>query len=64
MDGQPPATVSGVSLAADRYANGPENSRVRSYDPWNGSWSDVEVESGRIPLPAFKRSIVIRVEPK
>jgi hypothetical protein len=35
---------------------------ARLYDPWTGKWSKAKQREGRVTLPAFSRSIVIRVE--
>ena len=34
---------------------------AQAYDPWTDRWTPVTVRDGRIPLPAFSRSIVVRV---
>jgi len=34
---------------------------ARVYDPWKDSWSSVEVESGRVSLPPFERSVMIKL---
>lgn len=35
---------------------------ARVYDPWSNHWSDARVSAGRVLLPEFSRSIVIRIE--
>ena len=40
----------------------PENVKVTVYDPWKNKWSKSELIKGRIQLPDFRRSIVIRIE--
>jgi len=32
-----------------------------TYDPWNDSWSTVEIKEEVFSLPSFKRSIVFKV---
>jgi hypothetical protein len=41
-----------------------DGAKVRSYDPWANRWSDAAVAGGTVRLPAFSRSIVVRVEAK
>lgn len=54
-EGRPPAPRTNISLALS--VNGP----VQIYDPWRNRWSSSEVRQGRLALPAFTRSLVIRV---
>jgi hypothetical protein len=35
--------------------------RVRTYDPWKKTWSDPAIEGGKVNLPPFTRSIVVRI---
>jgi len=35
--------------------------QVRVYDPWTDSWSEGKIDSGQLSLPAFTRSIVVRI---
>ncbi len=35
---------------------------VRCYDPWADVWSEGKVEGGKLLLPAFARSFVVRIE--
>jgi hypothetical protein len=35
---------------------------VRFYDPWTDTWSQGRVQDGRLHLPSFSRSIVVRIE--
>jgi hypothetical protein len=34
---------------------------VRVYDPWNDLWTDIEPDGDAITLPAFRRSMVVKV---
>ena len=34
---------------------------ARLYDPWENRWTKVELEGNRLRLPAFKRSLVVRL---
>lgn len=40
----------------------PETVKVTIYDPWKNQWSKGEWIKGKIRLPDFKRSILIRIE--
>jgi hypothetical protein len=51
--GEKPETLSGVSIAAP-------SGRVRAYDPWTGKWSEAIRKGGRVQLPDFRRSVVLR----
>ncbi len=57
-DGTPPAALRGLTLDL----NPPEGVRCRTYDPWTDRWSDAEPRQGRIALPEFRRSVVVRLE--
>lgn len=59
-DGQAPGTVSGETLDL----GGLKARRVRIYDPWQDRWSDGALQNGKLPLPAFSRSIAVRIERK
>ncbi len=55
--GEKPETLSGLALepaGARRHA--------RSYDPWEGKWSDAPYRNGRVLLPGFRRSLVLRLD--
>ena len=34
---------------------------ARAYDPWKKAWTDAAIEGGAVRLPAFARSIVVRL---
>jgi hypothetical protein len=54
--GEQPETLSGVSI------EGPSGrGRVRAYDPWTGNWSEAVRKGGRVRLPNFRRSLVLRI---
>ncbi len=36
--------------------------RVRFYDPWENKWTEGRVRSGKVALPPFSRSMVVRIE--
>ena len=62
VDGKAPQTVSGTVIDMDRYELSLAGARVRSFNPWNGKWSVLEAEGNSVVLPAFQRSIVLRVD--
>jgi hypothetical protein len=51
---EPPETVTGAVVEVGA-------GRIRIYDPWGGKWSDGIAENGRVRLPDFRRSLVLRV---
>jgi hypothetical protein len=51
--GEKPGTLTGVSIEAP-------SGRLRAYDPWTGKWSDTVRKGGRVQLPDFRRSVVVR----
>jgi hypothetical protein len=53
--GEQPETLSGVSIEAPSGRG-----RVRAYDPWTGKWSEAVRKGGRVHLPDFRRSLVLR----
>lgn len=57
-DGVPPAPLQGLMLELPGTR---ETGQVRSYDPWCDRWEDVPAAEGRIRLPVFTRSLVLRV---
>jgi hypothetical protein len=57
-DGRKPETLRNVVVDL-----GAVNARsARLYDPWASRWSKASVKGGKVGLPAFSRSIVIRIE--
>ena len=63
-DGQPPETIRGAALTLPAALPGLEAARVRTYDPWQNRWTPATVTDGRVPLPPFQRSLVVRVDYK
>ncbi|MBE0536955.1 MAG: hypothetical protein IH624_14925, partial [Phycisphaerae bacterium] len=58
--GQPPQIVSGVTLDV-REAGPPAAGEAAVYDPWADVHSTAAVKDGRIELPPFVRSVVVRI---
>lgn len=61
-EGRRPERLTGqsVNLPAQGVPKGP--SRIRIYDPWTNAWSEGKIDDGKLSLPPFGRSIVLRVE--
>ena len=52
-------TDQSVNLSADIVPKG--SPPIRVYDPWTDAWSEGRIDNGRLSLPAFSRSVVIRM---
>ncbi|MGE5569908.1 MAG: cellulase family glycosylhydrolase [Rhodospirillales bacterium] len=57
--GEQPDVLRGVEVDLGAAA---ASGKARVYDPWTGKWSAAAVRNGKLKLPAFSRSVVIRVE--
>jgi hypothetical protein len=57
-DKTPPETLARVELDLSI----PEKAAVRCYDPWSNRWENLKAENGKVTLPDFKRSMVLRIE--
>ena len=62
IQGQKPETLSNLDIDLGPYLPDPRRAKARVYDPWKNHWSDATIESGRIRLNDFIRSIVIRID--
>jgi len=62
-DGREPERLTGqaIRLLAEAVPQG--SPHVRIYDPWTDTWSEGRIVNGEVSLPAFTRSIVVRIEP-
>ncbi|MBN1846110.1 MAG: cellulase family glycosylhydrolase [Sedimentisphaerales bacterium] len=58
----PPQTRNGMEIDLGPYVPAARKARARIYDPWKNRWQDKTIESGRVTLDEFTRSVVIRVE--
>ena len=63
-DGLPPEAVEAASLELPAGLAGLEAARIRTYDPWQDRWAPATAVGGRVPLPAFTRSLVVRIDYK
>ncbi len=61
-DGVKPPAVSGCAITGKELGLALEGAAVRYYDPWTGAWSDGKVAEGRVTLPDFRRSMVVRMD--
>ncbi len=61
VEGRAPETLHGISLTLPAPADGGSALTVSAYDPWSGQRSELKPDQGRITLPAFSRSIVVRL---
>jgi hypothetical protein len=65
-EGTAPAPLRGLSLDLNLNANPPSAARsdwrCRVYDPWTDHWSSAGLKDGRVVLPEFTRSIVVKME--
>ena len=60
-DGQKPEVLKGLTVDMASALGGARPRSVRVYDPWQNHWSDARLRGGKIALPAFSRSVVIRI---
>jgi hypothetical protein len=61
-EGIPPNPIENASIEVDALNISRPESHIRVYDPWKDKWSETVIVNGRIPLPDFKRSLVLRIE--
>ncbi len=57
-----PATVIGMKIHLERELQGFKTAKARTFNPWKGGWTPTETDRGSINLPAFSRSVVIKLE--
>lgn len=55
VQGKPAATLTGLTVALP-------GSQADIYDPWTGRHTTVGIRKGRLALPSFRRSLVIRLD--
>ena len=61
QNGEGPETLRDLELDLSPALAGRPASRARVFDPWTGRWTEARLANGRIRLPAFRRSLVVRV---
>jgi hypothetical protein len=60
-NGEKPEVLKGLTVDLSKAVAGKKLRSMRIYDPWADRWSDTKVKKGLVALPAFSRSIVIRL---
>lgn len=60
-EGKPPATVTGAVVSLSGMAAKLSQSTVSFYDPWSNQWSKGKAKGNTVILPAFSRSLVIKM---
>ncbi len=61
-EGVLPAMIKNASLGIEALNISQPVKQIRVYDPWEDKWSETILVNERIPLPDFKRSVVLRIE--
>jgi hypothetical protein len=61
-EGRPPEELKDQSVDVPADLAGQNLASVRFYDPWANTWSEGKTENGKLLLPAFRRSLVFRIE--
>jgi hypothetical protein len=61
--GKAPEVINNLDLNLQDYLEKPA-SEVRIYDPWRNKWTKAKVKNNTVILPAFSRSIVVRIKYK
>jgi len=60
-EGKPPRIVEKAFFSLAPLTLPAGKVRVDSYDPWKNQRSEAQLSNGKVPLPAFSRSIVVRI---
>ena len=60
-DGEKPELLRGVTVDFSAALSGKAPRSVRIYDPWANRWSNGKLKKGKLELPEFSRSIVVRM---
>lgn len=61
-EGKPPGLIQDAFIGVNALHISQSFSKIRVYDPWKNVWSETLLENERIPLPDFKRSLVLKLE--
>ena len=61
-EGKQPEMLTGQTLDLAAALRGVNVKHVKIYDPWQNRWSGGLLGNGKLTLPAFSRSIVVRIE--
>lgn len=60
QDGKAPETLHGIQIDLRHALRGNVPKTAQVYDPWTNRWTKAAIRNGRVVLPDFSRSIVIR----
>jgi hypothetical protein len=60
-NGEKPEELRGMKVDLSNALVRGKARSVKVYDPWADRWSDANIKDGAVTLPAFKRSVVIRI---
>jgi hypothetical protein len=59
-EGIAPAVIPDASIDFGQIASG-RSTEVRVYDPWQDNWTETRLDGHSVRLPAFSRSILVRI---
>ena len=60
-NGEKPELLRGMQVDFGPALSGKSPHSVRVYDPWANRWSNAKLKGGKLALPEFSRSIVVRM---
>jgi hypothetical protein len=60
-NGEKPEQLRGMTVDFSPVLAGKTPRSVRVYDPWTNRWSNAKLKKGKLELPEFSRSIVVRM---
>lgn len=61
-EGKTPAVLRALVLDLNLPSTGRTSWQCQVYDPWTDHWSSAELQDGRVSLPEFTRSVVVRLQ--
>jgi hypothetical protein len=59
-NGEKPEQLRNVTVDLSPALKGAKTKSVRVYDPWTDKWANAKIDKGKVTLPEFSRSVVIR----
>lgn len=62
QNGKPPESVNGAAIDLRAKAADVGGAKVRCYEPWRDRWSESKIVGGKIALPEFQRSLVVKID--
>jgi hypothetical protein len=57
-DGREPEAIKDLSVDLRKHQ---QSAIARIFDPWQDRWTDSALSQGRLSLPEFTRSVVVRL---